>query len=79
MQKVSTQGVHQIRINSMRARAAVNFLMYFKTLSTKHFSPAVQPSFKSQSQLPVDAKLTSCESGKVFAPSSELQAKSHGG
>jgi len=47
MQKVSTQGVHQIRINSMRARAAVNFLMYFKTLSTKHFKQTAFAGFLS--------------------------------
>lgn len=72
MQKVSTQGVHQIRINSMRARAAVNFLMYFKTLSTKHFKQTA-PSLRFRFSLCGSRKLTSCasgKSGKVFAPRS---------
>lgn len=31
----------------MRARAAVNFLMYFKTLSTKHFKQTASPGLRS--------------------------------
>lgn len=55
MQKVSTQeGVHQIRINSMRARAAVNFLMYFKTLSTKHFKQTASPGLRSSALVALD-------------------------